>query len=243
MTKDSIHDIFKKKSEELKELKENLLKRRYTRMDEEVWRPIENAPLYEVSNWGRVRSWKRRGRVAGKADEPVILNQSAKQTGEMVVNIHFEGKFKSIQVKRLVYDTFRNEERHPNTVIVHRDGDKGNNRLDNLILAKEFIDLPDSAVVAIRKEFADGAKKRALCRKYDISIDDLEDLLYGRKAKWLGGPIAKGKYRRKLAPEEIEEIAKRALSGEESIADIAEHFNVRESRVVRILEEAKSSQQ
>ncbi|GEM_PF-2508214 len=236
---DAFSGIFKKKEEKLKQLKEDLLKRRYVRMDEEVWRPIERALHYEISNWGRVRSWKRRGRMGGEREDPVILNQSAKKTGELVVNIFFDGKFKSIQVKRLVYDAFHEGYRHPNTVIIHRDGDKSNNRYDNLVLAREFVNLPDEIIVEIRRQFAEGAKKRPLCRKYGISLDDLEDILHGDKARWVGGDIVERRFKRELTPEEIEEIKLRAQSGMETEAQIGKAFGIREQRVSRILNEAK----
>ncbi|MCD6501936.1 HNH endonuclease [bacterium] len=233
-------DIFKdKKKQEVKKLKEALLKRRYTRMDEEVWRPIERALMYEVSNYGRVRSWKKRGRVKGKRREPVILHQSTKKTGEMVVNLFFDNKFKSVQVKRLVYDTFNDGYRHPNTVIMHKDGDKSNNRFDNLILAREFIDLPDADILSIRIEFNEGSTKRALCEKFHISLDDVDAILSGEKGKWAGGTIVERKYKRKLTPEEIEEIKRRAREGNETEAQIGKSFGIREQRVSRILNEKK----
>lgn len=230
-------DIFKKKKDELKKLKMDLLKRRYTRMDMEVWRPIDRAQMYEVSNFGHVRSWKKRGRFKGKRDEPVILNQSTKKTGEMVVNLFFDEKYKSIQIKRIVFDTFNELHRHPNTIILHRDGDKNNNRFDNLILAREYIDLPNADIIAIRSEFNAGAIKRSLSKKYGISLDDVDDVIYGDKGKWAGGIIQERKYKRVLTPEEIEEIKARAISGKETEAQIGKSFGIREQRVSRILNE------
>ncbi|MCK5832895.1 HNH endonuclease [bacterium] len=235
----SILDIFKKKEEKLKQLKGDLLKRRYTRMDKEIWREIKNALFYEVSNWGNIRSWKKRGRTQSKRETPVILNQSAKKTGEMVVNIQFAGKFKSIQVKRLVYDTFHDGYRHPNTIIAHRDGDKSNNRFDNLILAREYIDLPDYILTTIRYEFSKGTTKKFLCDKYKISLDDLDDIIHGDKGRWAGGIIVERQYKRELTPEEVEEIRSRAMSGEETEAEIGKVYGIREQRISRILNESR----
>ncbi len=225
--------------EELAAIKRSILNRRHTRMDVEIWRTIEQAPSYEVSNFGNVRSWLNSGKTKKKRVEPRILTRFAKKTGEITVNIFFDEKQKSVQVKRLVYDTFHEGYRHPNTIIIHKDGDKSNTRLDNLILAREFIDLPDRDIVAMRVEYQKGATRRSLSKKFGVSLDNVNDILAGDKGKWAGGPIVERHYKRKLTAEEIEEIWKRAKSGKESEALIGKAFKIREQRVSRILNDRK----
>jgi hypothetical protein len=41
--------------------------------DDEVWKDVAGSPGYEVSNFARVRSWRRPGKGKGRRDEPVIL--------------------------------------------------------------------------------------------------------------------------------------------------------------------------
>jgi len=225
----------KEKTDDLKRLKKKLIKKLYIPEDQEVWLAIEDAPMYEVSNYGRVRSWRKRGKGKGKAEEPTILSQSKKNTGEIVVNIIFRGKYKSIQVKRLVYDTFAPGYRHPNTIIVHKDGKKHNNHFDNLILAREYVDLPDKDILAIRVEYDNGATKRFLSKKFNVSLDNLVDIIHGDKGGWVGGPIEERDYKRKLTPEEIHAIKEKAKSGKETEAEIGKAFGIREQRVSRIL--------
>lgn len=101
----------------------------------EIWRPIKGLEgEYEASNFGRVRSLDRFVKNPGNPNGGYIqhgrlLTVCTAKNGYRVVNV---GKRRATQyVHRLVATAFIGEIPHGMT-INHKDGDKGNNRVENL---------------------------------------------------------------------------------------------------------------
>ena len=90
----------------------------------EIWRSIKDYPGYEVSNLGRVRSFNfNRVRI-----KTLITH---KPTGYIAVYLYKHNKIKNAKVHRLVAQAFiPNPENKPQ--VNHIDGDKTNNKADNL---------------------------------------------------------------------------------------------------------------
>ncbi len=68
----------------------------------EEWRPIQGYEgLYEVSDWGNVRSlnYNKSGKVK-------LLKQVTEKDGYLVVCLHKNGKQKNVRVNRIVAETF-----------------------------------------------------------------------------------------------------------------------------------------
>ena len=87
----------------------------------EIWKPIPNyEELYMVSNLGRVKSVKR----------DKILKEQLNERGYLRVSLSKNNKQKIYSVHRLVMITFIGYEEGKQ--VNHIDGDKTNNRLDNL---------------------------------------------------------------------------------------------------------------
>lgn len=93
----------------------------------EIWKDIPNYEgLYQVSNWGQVKSLSY-----NKTGKEKIMKPSKDKNGYLHVNLYKDGKRKSFLVHRLVAMTFiPNLENLP--IINHKDEDKQNNHVDNL---------------------------------------------------------------------------------------------------------------
>lgn len=99
----------------------------------EQWREIKGTDgNYEISNLGRVRSWRNVKR--GRRKEPFLMkthikNGSPGKTGlELVVDL---ANRKSVLVRHLMRDTWM-EGKKPGYVVTHKNGDIHNVELSNL---------------------------------------------------------------------------------------------------------------
>jgi hypothetical protein len=72
----------------------------------EEWRAIPGFPGYEVSDLGRVRSWKRFGGFGKLPTEPKPVVGSIHKAGYPQVNLTVDGKKRYAFVHRLVLETF-----------------------------------------------------------------------------------------------------------------------------------------
>ena len=97
----------------------------------EIWKPIPgHEGCYEVSNLGRVRSLDRR-KINGHRMKGRILATVFMRNGYQIVTLWRSGVQRTWLVHRLVLLAFIGE---PGTGVeaLHADGDRTNNRLDNL---------------------------------------------------------------------------------------------------------------
>lgn len=105
-------------------------------LDEE-WRPIPTWDGYEISNHGRVRSWKQRSRekrctwIVDYNQPPRILKSDLRNGYPSVLLIRFGFDRSWFAIHRLVLEIFVGAapEGHEGA---HNDGDRTNNRLSNL---------------------------------------------------------------------------------------------------------------
>lgn len=98
----------------------------------ENWKRNENYPNYEISNYGEVRSVKRKRSV-----EPLYFHT----TDEMKIYICDKNcKYTYISLKRLIAETF-NRGPHDDCDVVQADGDFYNIHADNLVWVKRIIDI------------------------------------------------------------------------------------------------------
>ena len=99
---------------------------------EEVWKDIDDYEgLYQVSNLGRVRSLPRTT-TNGK----ILKTYISKHNGYVYASLSKKNYRTTARVHKLIYNTFNKEKikkgYNPLKNINHIDGDKTNNRLDNL---------------------------------------------------------------------------------------------------------------
>ena len=101
-------------------------------MNQEIWKAVKGYEgLYEVSNYGNVRSVPRNN-TKGKILKPYI----SKQNGYCTVSLSKNNKKKTVRVHCILMQAFNPANKKPGYdaqyTIDHKDGNKTNNRLDNL---------------------------------------------------------------------------------------------------------------
>ena len=101
----------------------------------ERWLPVAGyRGIYEVSDWGRVRSLERQVKTCGGALRRVparVLRLAPDRFGHMRVGLHREGRQQQLYVHRLVLEAFVGT--CPDGMeACHGDGDPANNRLEFL---------------------------------------------------------------------------------------------------------------
>lgn len=97
----------------------------------EVWKPVVGVDHYEVSNLGRVRSWK--STQWGLRKSPRELKQQVHPKGYHQVSISPEPyKGVTMKVHRLVAEAFLGISPADRREVNHKDGNKSNNCADNL---------------------------------------------------------------------------------------------------------------
>lgn len=89
----------------------------------EEWKGIVGYEDYEVSTYGRVKSYKY--------NNPILLRQDTR-CGYKSVVLSKNGKTKHFTIHELVYFTFSGLQKEPNKIIDHIDGNKENNSFSNL---------------------------------------------------------------------------------------------------------------
>ena len=97
----------------------------------EEWRDVVGYEgLYQVSDWGRVKSLERTDSW-GRTVKERILKPAPASNGYLVVTLHAGGKRKTLKVHRLVCEAFHdNPENKPE--VNHINEDKTDNRACNL---------------------------------------------------------------------------------------------------------------
>jgi hypothetical protein len=99
---------------------------------EEEWKPIPGFDgWYDVSDAGRVRSWKVRGRP-DRATEPTMLRDQPHKNGLRYVALRRDGKYVRQFVHRLMMLAFVGEPPEGEELVLHLNKDNTDNRLGNL---------------------------------------------------------------------------------------------------------------
>lgn len=108
----------------------------------EVWKPVEGWPGYEISDLGRLRSWKRGG---SRSREPVprILAGGQDKDGYRRAVLHRPVRdTKSFRICSLVADAFL-PPGGPGTVITHLNGNKTDDSATNLARRTQLENIHD----------------------------------------------------------------------------------------------------
>jgi hypothetical protein len=179
----------------------------------ERWLPIPDWDGYEVSDMGRVRSWKRRvgGAGSGSRWEPDYLQPPRLKSPELVNGYHqvifsdADTGVRKLKVSRLVLTVFVGPAPDGHAA-AHGNGVRNDNRLSNLRWATYRENSQDmvghgtvlrgadnprakldaSVVVVIRKAHAAGASIKSLARKYAVARRTIGRIV--NRVTWPGVP-------------------------------------------------------
>lgn len=138
----------------------------------EEWREIEGYDgWYEVSNYGRVRSYKKGNGRWGRDSNPKILKPLEGSHGYVIQNLYRDSKLKRKKVHRLVAKAFHGDPPEGRGFALHRNDIKKDNFAPNIYWGNpkdNHIDLRRngnySPPPVLRGENANGSK----LTKYDV---------------------------------------------------------------------------
>lgn len=146
----------------------------------EVWKDIDGFDgIYQVSNMGRVRSFKN------KKDR--ILKPRSKRSGYLYVSLYKSGKYIQRGVHGLALRAFTNKSQWKD-VPNHKDLDKTNNKLSNLewMTNSENIQhsvnagnhkskklFTDEQVYMFREDYLNGISQEKIAEKYKIDMNTM----------------------------------------------------------------------
>ena len=218
--------------------------------DKETWKPIPGFDGYDVSDLGRVRSYRAREKGRGGAtwhvaDEPQrILSPGADGGGYLLVTLAGPGgKQMTRNIAPLVLLAFVGP-RPKDQDVCHTDGNKLNNRLDNLRYDTRAgnaadktgqahnVTLTTEQVVAIREERATGKPLRQVARESGIPRRLVARVCWGQCYQDVGGPITqKSTARRKLSDKDVKAIKELCAAGDLLQREIAKMFGVSNSTI------------
>lgn len=143
----------------------------------ELWKRIPGFSFYDISSFGRLRSWYPKGGNEGRTRKPRILKTHFRKGSERTKLISDEGKQSQVIIARAVCLAFLNASPHKGAIAIHKNGDTGDNRLENLRWGgfSEALQTPHSLLVqsiAKRKWDKEVANKvRRLYRKGTKVVD------------------------------------------------------------------------
>lgn len=153
-------------------------------MKKEIWKDIKGyKPIYQISNWGRVKSLGRETRCnTGKQirREKILRHGKSRKYLRVYLYNNF-GKRESVFVHRLVALAFiPNPDNKP--CVDHIDGDQTNNRADNLrwVTQKENCNNPNTKAKIIGRKSA--RAKRVKCYSSNgLFINEFENITIAAK--------------------------------------------------------------
>jgi len=176
-------------------------------MGKEIWIECINHRNYQVSNYGRIRRF-----ATGKSTRPLkIVNGFLDDRGYRKVTIaNNDGITKRVPVHLLIAQTF-NGERPVGLTVNHKDGDKSNNRPENLeyltaventkhahrnglyphtksTMENKIIfnaKLSIESVLKIKKLLLKGIKPIPIAKIFNVSRTCIYDIKNGRRWRWV----------------------------------------------------------
>lgn len=143
----------------------------------EIWKPIKYNKNYAISNFGRIKSYCR--------NSERLLRLSYTKDGYVKCGLCINGKSLRFRVSRLVAEHFIPNPDNKETVN-HIDGNKKNNRADNLEWATKSEQMIHAYEKGLKKPMQGTDQKRAKLTTNDVRyirrVYKPRDVKYGMKA-------------------------------------------------------------
>lgn len=223
--------------------------------EDEYWKDIPNyEDRYQVSNYGRIRSKKRKVTTSeGFTQERGgdIRSLSKNEKGYLRVTLQGDGPPKTFYVHRIVAEVFmsKSDDLH---VVHHKDGDPSNNRVQNL----EWVSRQENTNKAVNKgEYETGEKhhrsqlteedvvdirrlyyttdftQKELADKFGVTRSNISSIVTGRTwskvARDDGYPTGSNRESgTKLTEKDVLRIRREVESGSSSCEDLADDLDV-----------------
>lgn len=220
---------------------------------EEVWKSVHDWPGYEVSNLGRVRSFKKKvkGQIAWAITEkPQRILKPSLGSGYRQVNLSHNGETQCHRIATLVLEAFVGP-KSSNMEGCHKDCNKTNNRLDNLRYDTHRANIRDGVgehianrltnrqAVELRHLAAQGISDQELAGRFDVSINTVSKCRRGYTFAYLRGPLTQRltgpKTVTKLKDRQVQQMRQEGQRQDISIVELAEQYNIDVSYVSLIL--------
>ncbi len=168
------------------------------KLNTEIWKPIPDFPGYEVSTFGSIRSYRKKG-YGIIAETPQALLKSVKSQKHAFVHIRRNGKGYIVRIHRLVTSAFLGP--CPSGLeVCHNDGNPQNNHIDNLRYDTHKANIKDkqrhgtqqlgenvnkalltnAQANTIRYKRANGITTKQLSEEYGVSVAIVRRLVRGK---------------------------------------------------------------
>lgn len=213
----------------------------------EVWKSIRDFPGYEVSNHGRVGSFKKRNGKPGNwiiADTLQRILSPALTRGYRAINLCHDGTSSFRRIGGLVLEAFVGV-RPKGMEVCHADCNKQNDHLDNLRYdtraanqADGYGDhvegrLTNQQARKVRLLASQGVKDKELAENFDVSIDTISACRTGYRYKAAGGALTS--LRRKLTDADVLAMRIKNAQSKPELKQLAKEYEVTPSSISLIL--------
>lgn len=214
---------------------------------QEEWRSIPGFPDYDVSDFGRVRSYLAREKGNGnngwyRADNPqrILRPSMGRYLGVGLRNS--SGEYSFIHIHRLVMLAFVGVPQNGQEVC-HNNNDSYDNRLTNLRYDSHENNISDGEsilrslsaeeVIELREMYASGMTATEIKTRFNLSRSAIYSICAGRTYKDVGGPLVEKGIGSSLNSEDFSTIRKRRYDGEKLIT-IAKDYGVTDTYICKI---------
>lgn len=143
----------------------------------EIWKSIKGFSQYEVSNMGRIRSWKGEGFLIRKPFRD-------KKSGRTQIGLYKNCIETNKDINILVLEAFIGK-RQRGYETKWKDGDRTNNKLENLAWVKRLKNphrrkLTDKDVLFVKELLHLGMKRSPIAKKFKVTYQAIRDIESGK---------------------------------------------------------------